>query len=46
MLDSILLAGLSSNRNNTLEQVRIDASYEFDHHGQVSLGYFNIWLMW
>ena len=42
-LDSSFLAGLSSNRNNTLEQVRVDASYEFGHHGQFSVGYFNTW---
>ncbi len=42
-LDSSFLSGLSSNRNNTLEQARVDASYEFGHRGQISLGYFNTW---
>jgi len=42
-LDSSLAAGLSSNRNNTLEQFRADANYQFGHDGQITLGYFNTW---
>ncbi|GBE08741.1 hypothetical protein BMS3Abin11_01866 [bacterium BMS3Abin11] len=42
-LDSSFAAGLSSNRNNTLEQFRADANYEFGHDGQITLGYFKTW---
>ncbi len=42
-LDSSAAAGLSSNPNKTLEQVRVDASYEYGHRGQIALGYFNTW---
>lgn len=42
-LDSSFAAGLSSNANDTLQQVRVDGNYEFGHRAQVSLGYFNTW---
>ncbi len=42
-LDASFLAGRASNRSNTLQQIRVDAHYEFAHRGQVSLGYFNTW---
>jgi len=42
-LDSSFANGLSSNRDNTLQQFRINGNYEFGHAGQVSLGYFNTW---
>ncbi|OYV75648.1 MAG: hypothetical protein B7Z66_12175 [Chromatiales bacterium 21-64-14] len=42
-LDSSFAKGLSSNRTDTMQQVRVDGNYEFSHHAQVSLGYFNTW---
>lgn len=40
-LDSSYAGGLSSNRKNTLKQIRADVNYEFGHQGQISLGYLN-----
>lgn len=42
-LDSSVAAGLSSHPSDTLQQVRFDGNYEFDHEAQLSLGYFRTW---